>query len=165
MLIKFQNQFHRTKLNCYQKIYVYIIIYPELNMALFVRLTPVQLKLILVKPFISLSSRLTVSARVSPSSTPACYYMWLCMTLYDPLWWWRCSKLCYDPIQRFSIMYDYVCLCKTLLATVQLFFLPSSASTSTPTSILAEVSLILGFIFPPTPTPNRKSIFTPLRYQ
>ena len=122
MLIKFQNQFHRTKLNCYQKIYVYIIIYPELNMALFVRLTPVQLKLILVKPFISLSSRLTVSARVSPSSTPACYYMWLCMTLYDPLWWWRCSKLCYDPIQRFSIMYDYVCLCKTLLATAWLFF-------------------------------------------
>ena len=72
-------------------------------------------------------------------------------------------------------------------------FLPSSASTSTPT--LAEVSLILEFIFPPThqissgisqissgtsnqissgtsqissgtsnpPTPNRKSILTPFR--
>ena len=52
--------------------YVYVIIYQELNLASIVRLTPAQLQLLLVKPFISSSSRLTVSAWVSPSSTPAC---------------------------------------------------------------------------------------------
>ena len=52
--------------------YVYVIIYQELNLASIVKLTPAQLQLLLVKPFISSSSRLTVSAWVSPSSTPAC---------------------------------------------------------------------------------------------
>ena len=58
---------------------------------------------------------------------------------------------------------------------LRVLILPSSASTSTPTPTLAEVSLILGFIFPPThqissgtaqissgtTNPNRKSILTP----
>ena len=65
--IRFNFDFHnRSK-------YVYVIIYQELNLASIVRLTPAQLQLLLVKPFISSSSRLTVSAWVSPSSTPACY--------------------------------------------------------------------------------------------
>ena len=51
-----------------------IKIWVELNLALFVKLTQAQLKLILVKPFIRPSSRLTVSAWVSPSSTPACLH-------------------------------------------------------------------------------------------
>ena len=64
--IRFNFDFHnRSK-------YVYVIIYQELNLASIVRLTPAQLQLLLVKPFISSSSRLTVSAWVSPSSTPAC---------------------------------------------------------------------------------------------
>ena len=42
--------------------------------------------------------------------------------------------------------------------------LPSSASTSTPISTLAEVSLILGFIFPPTRRgPNRAAASGRLR--
>ena len=43
-------------------------------------------------------------------------------------------------------------------AVLGCFVLPSSASTSTTT--LAEVSLILGIIFPPPCTPNRRSILT-----
>ena len=67
--IRFNFDFHnRSK-------YVYVIIYQELNLASIVRLTPAQLQLLLVKPFISSSSRLTVSAWVSPSSTPACFFI------------------------------------------------------------------------------------------
>ena len=67
--IRFNFDFHnRSK-------YVYVMIYQELNLASIVRLMPAQLQLLLVKPFISSSSRLTVSAWVSPSSTPAFYLL------------------------------------------------------------------------------------------
>ena len=63
-------------------------------------------------------------------------------------------------VQIISIFYNYlglimvVCFYTSYGVVVGHHFLPSSASTSTKS--LAEVSLVLGIIFPPTP--NRKSI-------
>ena len=79
-----------------------------------------------------------------------CDYVWLCMTMYDYLWLFMTTMFdyvgLYMTMMTFMTIHDYVWLC--MLMYDFLWLLPSSASTSTKT--LAEVSLILGIIFPPT---------------